>query len=83
MADSPDARKPMLDHHNSSAIKFMHHGLPRPVDPTPDVRPWASQAAQDVYTEFARHVEKLMDQNEKLEPFIARADEIAVRLATQ
>jgi Bifunctional DNA primase/polymerase, N-terminal/Protein of unknown function (DUF3987) len=52
------------------------------LDPTPDVRPWASQAAQDVYTEFARYIEKRMDQDQNLEPFIARAGEIAVRLAT-
>lgn len=52
------------------------------VDREPDVRPWASQAAQDVYTEFSRHIEKLMDANDRLEPFIARAGETAVRLAT-
>jgi hypothetical protein len=52
------------------------------VDATPDIRPWASQAAQDVYTEYARHIEKRMDQEPELEPFIARAGEIAVRLAT-
>jgi hypothetical protein len=52
------------------------------LDARPDVRPWASQAAQDVYTEYARHIEKRMDQDDNLEPFIARAGEIAVRLAT-
>ena len=52
------------------------------VDATPDVRPWASQAAQDVYTEYARHIEQRMDKEPELEPFIARAGEIAVRLAT-
>jgi hypothetical protein len=26
-------------------------------------RPWASQAAQDVYTEYARHIEERMDQD--------------------
>jgi hypothetical protein len=36
------------------------------LDPTPDVRPGASQAAQDVYTEFARHIEKRMDQDQTL-----------------
>jgi hypothetical protein len=36
------------------------------VDPKPDVRPCASQAAQDVYTEFARHIEKRMDSDHNL-----------------
>jgi hypothetical protein len=54
------------------------------VEPEPDIRPWAAGTpAEDVYNEYCRHIEKLMsDSDNKLEPFIARAGEIAVRLAT-
>jgi hypothetical protein len=52
------------------------------VEPEPDERPFASDAAEAVFEEYQAHIDKLMVKNEKLEPFIARAAEIAVRLAT-
>jgi hypothetical protein len=48
----------------------------------PDTRPWASQAAEDLYMDFARSVEKKIENEPSLESFIARSAEIAVRLAT-
>ncbi len=52
------------------------------LDPEPEMLPWASEAAQRAYVDFARHVEAEMDKRPDLEPFIARTPEIALRLAT-
>lgn len=61
-------------------------GISRLNDPTmdakPDVLPWASDQARVSYMDFARSIERRMDKEPELEPFVARCGEIAVRLAT-
>lgn len=49
---------------------------------TPDVLPWASQPAADCYQDFERMHEERMDTEPSLRPYVARAGEIAIRLAT-
>jgi hypothetical protein len=51
------------------------------LDPDPDVLPW-TEAAKSAYADLAKTIEHEMDTKPELEPFIARAAEIGVRLAT-
>jgi hypothetical protein len=48
----------------------------------PDVLPWASQEANDCYTEFTRVVEDHVDEHQGSGAYLARCAETAVRLAT-
>jgi hypothetical protein len=48
----------------------------------PDVLPWASQGANDCYTEFTRVVEDHVDEHQGSGAYLARCAETAVRLAT-
>jgi hypothetical protein len=48
----------------------------------PDVLPWANEQAAACYRDFERLRDEHMDDDPKLKPYIARAGEIAVRLAT-
>ncbi len=50
--------------------------------PQPDVRPWASGSAKQMYDEFKREIEARIDGEPSLENFISRSPEIAIRLAT-
>jgi hypothetical protein len=49
---------------------------------TPDVLPWASEAAAASYRDFERMRDDYMDEQSDFRPYVARAGEIAVRLAT-
>src|SRR5262249_48652088 len=49
---------------------------------TPDVLPWASQSAMACYHDFERLRDERIDAETSLRPYVARAGEIAVRLAT-
>jgi len=49
---------------------------------TPEVLPWASEAAAASYRDFERMRDEYMDEKPAFRPYIARAGEIAVRLAT-
>jgi bifunctional DNA primase/polymerase-like protein/uncharacterized protein DUF3987 len=44
--------------------------------------PWADQAAEKEYLDFTRMVDDRIDQDPALRPFLARAAETAIRLAT-
>ena len=48
----------------------------------PDILPWASQEANDCYTEFTRVVEDHVDEHQGSGAYLARCAETAVRLAT-
>jgi hypothetical protein len=48
----------------------------------PQVLPWASEQAAACYRDFERLRDEHMDDDPELKPYIARAGEIAVRLAT-
>ena len=48
----------------------------------PDILPWATAQASVSYCEFERMRDKYMDSEPELRPYIARAGEIAIRLAT-
>jgi hypothetical protein len=48
----------------------------------PEVLPWASEQAATCYRDFERLRDEHMDDDPDLKPYIARAGEIAVRLAT-
>jgi hypothetical protein len=48
----------------------------------PDVLSWASEAAAASYRDFERMRDEYMDEQSDFRPYIARAGEIAVRLAT-
>ena len=48
----------------------------------PNVLPWASDAAAACYRDFERLRDERMDGEPNLRPYVARAGEIAVRLAT-
>jgi hypothetical protein len=49
---------------------------------TPEVLPWASEAAGTCYRDFERMRDEYMDEKPAFRPYIARAGEIGVRLAT-
>jgi hypothetical protein len=49
---------------------------------TPDVLTWASEHAAAAYRDFEKMRDAKMDDEPDLQPYIARAGEIAVRLAT-
>ena len=49
---------------------------------TPQVLPWASDQAATCYRDFERMRDAHMDDEPDLRPYLARAGEIAVRLAT-
>jgi hypothetical protein len=49
---------------------------------TPDILPWASAAANNAYLDFGRMRDAFMDDKPAYQSYIARAGEIAVRLAT-
>ena len=49
---------------------------------TPDVLPWASQSALACYHDFERLRDERIDAEASLSPYVARAGEIAIRLAT-
>jgi hypothetical protein len=49
---------------------------------TPEVLPWASEAAAASYHDFQRMHDAYMDEHSSYRPYVARAGEIAVRLAT-
>jgi hypothetical protein len=49
---------------------------------TPEVLPWASEAAGTCYRDFEHMRDTYMDEKPAFRPYIARAGEIAVRLAT-
>ena len=48
----------------------------------PEILPWASQEANDCYTEFTRVVEDHVDEHQGSGAYLARCAETAVRLAT-
>jgi hypothetical protein len=48
----------------------------------PDVLPWASEQAELCFTDFKRHIRTHVLDNPHDEPYLARAEENAVRLAT-
>jgi Bifunctional DNA primase/polymerase, N-terminal/Protein of unknown function (DUF3987) len=48
----------------------------------PDMLPWASQPAAASYDDFERMRDEYMDEKPSFKPYIARAGEIAIRLAT-
>lgn len=48
----------------------------------PDILPWASEQAKACYLDFERMRDDYMDSHPGFKPYIARAGEIAVRLAT-
>ena len=48
----------------------------------PDVRPWASLAAESTYRDFSRSLLERIDRESGLDHFVGRSAEIAVRLAT-
>jgi hypothetical protein len=52
------------------------------LNPHPDVRPWASAAAETAYRDFSLSVLQRIDREPGLDHFIGRSAEIAVRLAT-
>jgi hypothetical protein len=49
---------------------------------SPEVLPWASEAAATSYRNFERMRDEYMDEKPAFRPYVARAGEIAVRLAT-
>jgi hypothetical protein len=49
---------------------------------TPEVLPWASETAATSYRDFQHMHDEYMDEKPVFRPYIARAGEIAVRLAT-
>jgi hypothetical protein len=49
---------------------------------TPDVLPWASDAAHACYQDFTRMLDTRMDSDPEIKPYLARCGEIAIRLAT-
>jgi Bifunctional DNA primase/polymerase, N-terminal len=48
----------------------------------PDMLPWASEPAAASYDDFERMRDEYMDEKPSFKPYIARAGEIAIRLAT-
>jgi len=56
--------------------------IKRPVEQQVTQLPWADQAAEKEYLDFARMVDDRIDQDPALRPFLARAAETAIRLAT-
>ena len=48
----------------------------------PDILPWATEHASECHCEFERMRDESMDSEPELRPYIARAGEIAIRLAT-
>jgi hypothetical protein len=48
----------------------------------PEVLPWASAAAATAYRDFERMRDEYMDEKSAFRPYVARAGEIAIRLAT-
>jgi hypothetical protein len=48
----------------------------------PDILPWTTKQASECYCEFERMRDEYMDREPELRPYIARAGEIAIRLAT-
>jgi hypothetical protein len=56
--------------------------IKRPVEQQVTQLPWANQAAQREYLDFARMVDDRINQDPALRSFLARAGETAIRLAT-
>ena len=56
--------------------------IKRPVEQLVTQLPWASKAAEKEYLEFARMIDDRIDQDPALRPFLTRAAETAIRLAT-
>jgi hypothetical protein len=52
------------------------------VEYAPDVLPWASDAASAVYRDLVAEIERRMDEQPHVVPYVARCGEIAIRLAT-
>jgi hypothetical protein len=52
------------------------------IEYSPDILPWASNAARAVFEDLDRSVERSTDERPDTEPYVARCAEIAVRLAT-
>jgi hypothetical protein len=50
--------------------------------PKADVRPWASDEANAIYSQFVKDVDERTDKEPRIENFIGRYSENAVRLAT-
>ena len=56
--------------------------IKRPVEQQFTQLPWAGKPAEKEYLDFARMVDDRIDQDPALRPFLARAAETAIRLAT-
>ena len=56
--------------------------IKRPVEQQVTHLPWAGEAAEKEYLDFARMVDDRIDQDPALRPFLARAAETSIRLAT-
>src|SRR5262249_10426349 len=56
--------------------------IKRPVEQRVTQLPWANKAAEKEYLDLARMVDDRIDQDPALRPFLARAAETAIRLAT-
>ena len=56
--------------------------IKRPVEQQVTQLPWAGKPAEKEYLDFARMVDDRIDQDPALRPFLARAAETAIRLAT-
>src|SRR5215471_1651840 len=56
--------------------------IKRPVEQQVTQLPWADQAAEKEYLDYARMIDDRIDQDPALRPFLARAAETAIRLAT-
>jgi hypothetical protein len=56
--------------------------IKRPVEQPVTRLPWASEVAEKEYLEFARIIDDRIDQDPALRPFLTRAAETAIRLAT-
>ena len=52
------------------------------VEYPPDIVPWANDAARVVYDDLSQAVDRQIDDQPSVEPYIARCAEIAIRLAT-
>jgi hypothetical protein len=52
------------------------------LNPRPDVRPWASEAAKAAYRDFSDSLDQRIDRDVDLKHFVGRSAEMAVRLAT-